>query len=256
MWYLLAGVLGASIGSFITMLVHRLHEGTSIIFGGSQCFHCGKKLTWMELIPLFSFLFLKGTCKKCGKKIPLRYFLIEVVTMILFLAVLYKHAEYPMMPDLFIIRDWIIVVTAVFIFAYDTLYLEVHPGITIGAGVIVGLLYVLKVPFEWKSILFGILLGVSWFLIQYVVSRGRWIGGGDIMIGFFMGASLGFARTILALGIAYVVGASYGIALLALKRKKRKDQIAFGTFLSMGVVVALLWGTPILLWYQGIAGLI
>lgn len=249
MWYVIVGMLGVSIGSFITMLIHRLHEGGSIVSGGSKCPQCNKKLSWIELIPLISFLFLKGKCKNCKKIIPVRYFLIEVVTMILFILALYKHAEYPTMLDLFIIRDWIIIATAVFIFAYDALYMEVHPGVTIGAGVIVGLMYVLHVPFEWKSILWGIVLGVGWFLVQYIVSKGRWIGAGDIMIGFFMGAALGLSHTILALGIAYIVGASYAIALLALKKKSRKDQIPFGTFLMVGTLAALWWADGILGWY-------
>ena len=256
MWYIWTALLGASMGSFVTMLVHRLHEGTSIVFGGSKCFHCNKKLGLRELIPVLSFLLLKGKCKKCGTKIPLRYFLIEVFTIVLFLLALYKHAEYPMMPDIFVIRDWIIITSAVFIFAYDALYMEVHPGVTIGAGVIVGLMYILQVPFEWKSVLFGIVLGVGWFLVQYIVSKGRWIGAGDIMIGFFMGASLGLSHTILALGIAYIVGASYAIALLALKKKNRKDQIPFGTFLMIGTVAALVWGNFMVSWYMNMVRLV
>ncbi|MBP9732326.1 MAG: prepilin peptidase [Candidatus Magasanikbacteria bacterium] len=255
-WYIWAALLGASMGSFVTMLVHRLHEGTSIVFGGSKCFHCHKKLGLLELIPVLSFLLLRGKCKKCGTKIPLRYFLIELVTTILFVLALYKQSEFPMIPNLFIIRDWIIVTAAVFIFAYDALYMEVHPRVTIGAGVLVGLMYILTIPFEWKSILFGIVLGVGWFLFQYVVSKGRWIGAGDIMIGFFMGASLGLSHTILALGIAYVVGASYAIALLILKKKNRKDQIPFGTFLMIGTVFALLWGNSIVMWYLHMVRLI
>ncbi|HRH23490.1 MAG TPA: A24 family peptidase [Candidatus Magasanikbacteria bacterium] len=161
-----------------------------------------------------------------------------------------------MLPDVLVIRDWIIVASAVFIFAYDALYMEVHPGVTIGAGAIVGLMYILKIPFEWKSIVWGALVGIAWFLFQYVVSKGRWIGGGDIMIGFFMGMALGLSHTILALGIAYVVGASYAITLLALKKKHRKDQIPFGTFLMIGTVAAVLWGNPVILWYLKIVMLV
>ncbi len=249
-WYIWSAVLGGCIGSFITLLVHRLYHGTSIVFGGSKCVTCEKKLSGIELIPLLSFLFLKGRCKLCNTKIPLRYFLIELCTAVLFVLVAYKYREYPMFPNVSILRDWIIITAAVFIFAYDAMYMEVHPQVTIGAAVIIGMINLIYTPFEWKTIVCGIALGMGWFIAQYVVSKGRWIGGGDIMIGFFMGVSLGFGPTLLALGIAYAVGASYAVALLALKKKNKKDQIAFGTFLMIGTVSAVLWGSAILMWFH------
>ncbi len=249
-WYMLAGVGGASIGSFITMLVYRLREKKSIVFGRSSCTHCKKNLAWFELIPIISFVCVRGVCRSCEKKIPLRYLLIELATTVLFVLTLYTHLTYSSLPELYIIRDWIIVSAAVFIFTYDALYLEVHPGVTIGAGVVVGVLYLIGVPSEWKTLVYGIIVGVGWFTFQYVVSKGAWIGGGDSMIGFFMGASLGLSKTILALGIAYIVGASYALSLLLLKKKNRKDQIAFGTFLMIGTIIALLWGQPLVEWYR------
>ncbi len=149
-----------------------------------------------------------------------------------------------------LIRDVVVVSVLVFIFAYDAMYMEVHPGVTISAGVIVGTLSWLNAPYEWGSIVGGIAVGVAWFLVQFIISKGRWVGEGDIMIGFLMGAALGLWKTVAALGIAYVVGASYGIALLVTKKKHRKDEIAFGTFLAIGSVIALFFGEKLIGWFS------
>lgn len=249
-YYIGAGCVGAIIGSVITMLAHRLRTGDSIVYGRSKCTACGHQLRWFELIPIISFVLLRGACGACRAKIPVRYVLIETAMVVLFLLVWHRFVSLPDMSILIVIRDAIVVSALVFIFSYDAMYMEVHPGITIGAGVLAGLLSWLNAPYDWGSIVSGIILGVSWFLIQFILSKGRWIGGGDIMIGFLMGATLGLWKTVVALGIAYVVGASYGSALLVTKKKGRKDEIAFGTFLAIGTVIALFWGGTIIGWYR------
>lgn len=254
-WYILVGAFGASIGSFITMLLYRMHTHTPFASDRSRCTGCGKTLHWFELIPIISFLFLKWRCRKCKKKIPIRYLVIEVMTTILYLYTWYNFVNTDNQSVLLLIRDWIVIFVAVFTFFYDFLYLEVSLPITIGGGIAAATLYIAYDMYEWQSIAAGIVLGVGWFGLQYVVSRGRWIGGGDIMIGFFIGATLGLGKTILALGCAYVLGGSYGLMLLVTKKKARKDQIAFGTFLAASTLAALWWGNDILLWYTRILGL-
>ncbi len=250
-YYISIGCLGAIIGSFITMLVYRLHAGESIVHGRSHCTKCGHQLRWFELIPVISFSLLQGKCYQCKTKIPVRYLLIELAMIALYLGVMYRFMVQPEISSIALIRDLVTVSSLVFVFAYDAMYMEVHPGVTVGAGVIVGTLSWLNVPLGWGSIVGGIALGTGWFSVQFIFSKGRWVGGGDIMIGFLMGAALGLWKTVAALGIAYVVGASYGITLLATKKKHRKDEIAFGTFLAIGTVIALFWGDGLIEWFSG-----
>lgn len=251
-WYGLVSLFGASMGSFITMLVYRMHKKVPIGTSRSRCPECTHALKWFELIPLLSFLFLKGTCGNCHKKIPVRYFLIEFATTVLYLYAWYSyiHSSHPSVVVL--LRDWLVIFVAVFTFAYDILYLEVSMGITIGGGILVAILSLIYLGSDWMSVFGGIFVGVGWFGTQYVISHGRWIGGGDIMIGFFMGASLGLWKTIVALGCAYIIGGSWGLALLLSRRKQRKDQIAFGTFLTIGTLIALWWGSEIVAWYGSV----
>ncbi len=254
-WYIYVGVLGGSLGSCITMLVHRMHQNLPLLNDRSRCPACNRVLQWFELIPVMSFLFLQGKCRKCKHIIPARYILIEVVSTVLFIFA-WNHAVHSgIFSWLALIRDWVIIFVSVFTFAYDALYMEVSPNITLGGGIIIAALTVCcSTPGEWKSLVLGMLVGIAWFGIQFIISKGKWIGGGDIFIGFFMGASLGFGKLIVGLGIAYVIGACVGISLLALGKKERHDQIAFGTFLTIGTLAALWWGDAILSWYGYILG--
>lgn len=248
--YILTGLFGASIGSFVTMLVYRMPENKVIGHSRSYCPNCKHELQYFELIPIVSFLFLRGRCRYCHSKISIQYLLIEIAIMVLYMYAWLNFIHSGNHSVFILIRDWLVVFVMVFTFAYDLLYLEVSPVITIGGGIIAAVLYLWGVPHEWISILIGILIGVLWFGAQYVVSKGRWIGGGDSMIGFCMGAALGFPNIIAALGIAYVLGAAWALMLMIIWKKNRKDQIAFGTFLSIGTLMVLWWGDSIISWYQ------
>ena len=99
---------------------------------------------------------------------------------------------------------------------------------------------------------FGALIAGGFFAAQYVVSRGTWIGGGDIRLGVLMGLLLGWERTLFALFVAYVGGAFISVLILAAKKGDRKTQLPFGAFLAPATIVALLWGMPVIEWYVGL----
>jgi prepilin signal peptidase PulO-like enzyme (type II secretory pathway) len=91
--------------------------------------------------------------------------------------------------------------------------------------------------------------GGGFFLCQYLFSKGKWIGGGDVKMGFLMGLILGVRGLLVALFFSYVLGALFGLGLIAAHRKTMKSQIPFGTFLAVGTIIALFWVEPILRWY-------
>ena len=105
-----------------------------------------------------------------------------------------------------------------------------------------------------QSILIGAVVGGGFFAIQYALSRGRWIGGGDIRLGIMMGAWLGWPGIITGLGISYVLGAFVAILLLVLKKKKWAGEIPFGPYLAVGTVVAMIVGEKLVRWYLRIIG--
>jgi prepilin signal peptidase PulO-like enzyme (type II secretory pathway) len=100
----------------------------------------------------------------------------------------------------------------------------------------------------------GVLVGMAFFALQYLVSRGTWIGKGDIRIGALMGAILGWKILIIALAISYFFGGGIALYLILTHRKTRKDSIPFGPFLVVGTFIAMIWGERILEWYLGLIG--
>jgi prepilin signal peptidase PulO-like enzyme (type II secretory pathway) len=109
--------------------------------------------------------------------------------------------------------------------------------------------------FAWQDLLISALIGGGFFLVQFVISQGRWIGGGDIRLGFLMGLALGWPQIIAALMLAYSLGAFVGVVLIIFSRKKWDSQIPFGVFLTTATIIILFWGDFLVQWYWGLVGL-
>jgi prepilin signal peptidase PulO-like enzyme (type II secretory pathway) len=204
---------------------------------------------WYDNIPVFSFILLKGKCRNCGQKISWQYPIVELVTGLLFLVPT-LFVSYPSQEILIkMIVQWFIIIDLILIFLYDFKYQEIWDRFTL---IPAGLIFVANLFFywqNWSSMLIGVLIGAGFFLLQYLVSKGKWIGGGDIRLGVLMGVILGWQNTILALFISYLVGAIVGIGLIIAKKKNRDSAVPFGTFLVIGTFVAMFWGERIVLWY-------
>lgn len=236
------------IGSFIACAVWRIRMKLSFLWTRSCCPECKKQLAWYDNIPLVSFLWLKGRCRYCRKNISWQYFWIELASALLFLLAAHLHQiHHGVTPEF--VRDSIILFLLLFTFVYDLLYQEILDEVTLYPAVI---LFVLSLVFDWKSVeslLFGMLAGAGFFLLQYVLSKGRWIGGGDIRLGAFMGVILGWPLILVALLLAYVGGAIISLGLIAFNKKKMKSQVPFGTFLTIATVAAIFWGDSLVSWY-------
>lgn len=144
-----------------------------------------------------------------------------------------------------LVRDWAILVFLAAVFIYDALYGEIPDLYTVFPSVILAPLSLISGWHTASSLALGAAVGGGFFLLQHFVSRGRWVGGGDIRLGVFMGVILGWPRVALALFLAYVLGAAASVALIALKRKTIRDTAAFGTYLALATVIAMLWGEKI-----------
>lgn len=243
-------IFGTIIGSFLNVVIFRLHRKCSIL-GRSLCFFCQKFIRWYDNIPLFSFLNLRGKCRFCRRKISWQYPLVEVTTGILFLLFYWKYVALGLGQNLFyLFRDLVFVSILMIIFVYDLRWYLILDIITIPAAIFAFLIN-LYLGLSWWSLLLGALIGGGFFLAQFLISSGRWIGGGDIRLGVLLGAMLGWQLLLLALFLAYAVGSIIGLSLIIAGQKKFSSRVPFGTFLSSATMATLLWGSLLLRWYLG-----
>lgn len=257
MLFLITAFAGLAVGSFLNVVIGRLRSGERGWRSRSRCPDCHAVLRPFDLVPLFSFLLLRGRCRSCKKLISWQYPLVEFSTMALFLTAAFLRA--PMidsaMPMTFLplLRDAAFISFLTIVFVVDLRDMVVFDSVTLPAAGI-AFLANLALGFDPISLLLAAAIGAGFFLLQYVVSRGRWIGGGDIRIGAMMGMMLGFPLIILALFAAYIVGALVALGLMAAGKAKWTGQMAFGTFLSVATVLALFFGQDAMNWYAVLLG--
>jgi len=249
-YYIITVLFGLAVGSFLNAYIWRLKNERTIWRDRSICPKCQHRLAWQDLIPVLSFLLLRGKCRYCKKKISWQYPVVELMTAALFCLILFHHLQNGV--DWFLLaRDWFFTSVLLVIFVYDLKWGYILDRVSLPAVVIAFSANIL-LGFSWINLLVAAALGSGFFLIQYWISRGKWIGGGDIRMGALMGVMLGWPNTIVALFLSYVIGSVIAVYLLLLNRKKMQSTIAMGTFLAIGTFITLLWGSRILDWYLAI----
>lgn len=241
---LLATTLGALLGSFTTMLITRLHFDQKGIFTGrSQCPSCGNKLNFWNLVPIFSWCFQGGKCQSCKTKISIFYPLTELTFAICFyLFASHFYETWHLFPVL-----GITFITLVFFF-YDVRFFEVddrlaYPAILLVAG------YAFFRDLPWADFMIGGVLGYLFYAFQYYVSKGKWVGAGDMRLGTFMGLCLGWKLLFPALFLAYIIGTLFVLPLLIMKKANGKTAMPMGAFLMPALLVFLYEGNTILTWF-------
>lgn len=254
LYYFLIYMFGLALGSFMNSWVWRTRENLRISTTRSICPHCRIKLAWYDNIPVISFVVLRAKCRKCEAKISWQYPIVEFFTGIAFVAVAGLHNIGFASPQITgeLVRDLLIIFFLTFIFIYDLKFQEIYNFSTILPGIV---LFFLSLGFGWRtwqSMVLGIMFGAGFFLFLYIISKGRWIGGGDISLGFFMGVILGWPCILIAFLISYITGAVVSLLLISMKKKTMKSEIAFGTFLVFGTVIAMFWCEQITHWYFGL----
>ncbi len=249
-FYFIIFFLGLALGSFLNSWIWRAHENFKIVNGRSMCPACRRQLTWYENIPVLSYLVLWGKCRTCKAAIPKHFSFVEFGTALIFVLVAWKNLNSGAVEPALFLRDFTFVSLLIVIFIYDYLYQEILPQV-IWFGALAGLFFNIFLGHSLLSMLIGALIAGGFFFLQYVISSGKWIGGGDVRLGVMMGIWLGWPVTLVALFIAYVVGAFVGLLLLASRKKHLSSAIPFGTYLALGTFVAMLWGERILQWYIG-----
>lgn len=227
--------LGLTLGSFLSVVIYRMHaRKKGMLWGRSACPRCAHVLRATELVPLLSYLWQAGRCRHCGQSIGWHYPVLELSTGLMFMAM----AGSGLTPlPLYLFYGLILL----FIFFYDLLYMEIPdevmlPSIAIAlAGAAYG-----TIPLG--DALMGSVLVSGFFLLQILLSKGKWLGGGDLRIGAFLGLILGWQASLVALFVSYLVGSVISVTLLVTGRLTRKSQVPFGPFLVIGTLTALFYG--------------
>jgi prepilin signal peptidase PulO-like enzyme (type II secretory pathway) len=256
-------IFGASIGSFLNVVILRLPDGKTLN-GFSHCPNCNHRLGFFDLFPILSFVFLLGKCRYCKKTISRRYFYIELITALLTLITYLIFPFYNFYTLIYFLRALLVLYVLISVFIIDYEHFIILDNIILFGSVSVAVCsfvldLVSSTMFTWRSsLIVGLLSGLGlaiFFYIQYLLSKGRWIGLGDVKFALFLGLATPFPFIIATILLAYFIGAFTGIVLIVGKGAKLKSELPFGTFLSVACLLALYYGYPLMQWYFRMIGL-
>ena len=235
------GLYGIIIGSFVNVLILRIPIKESVALTRSHCMTCGHVLSWSELVPLFSYLFLGGKCRHCKTHISAQYPIVEALNGILY-VILYLACGISIECILYCL-------CASALLALSVIDWRTHE-IPIGFNIFILLLGLIRLVTDignWSQYVIG-LFAVSGFLfLLFLITKGRGIGGGDIKLMAATGLLLGWQLNIIAFLLGCVIGSIIHLSIMAIKKAGR--ELAFGPYLSAGVFVAMIWGEQLVSWY-------
>lgn len=242
-WFFL---LGSAVGSFLNVVIYRLPRRESIVFPPSHCPSCGHNLSSKDLIPILSYVLLKGRCRYCGSKISPRYLLVELISSSYFALIFYFF-------DFSFITFKLLIFFSLLlpVFFIDLEHMIIPDVISI-PGTIAGLTLSLFNGDLKQSVLGSVFYGGILLLIYLsalIILKEEGMGQGDIKLGFMLGSFLGFKLSILSLFLSYFIGGLFSIALMGIKRRDLKSAIPFGPFLILGSFTSLFLGDTILRFY-------
>jgi leader peptidase (prepilin peptidase)/N-methyltransferase len=274
--FIVTGVFGAIIGSFLNVVIHRLPQEESIVFPNSRCPTCSAEIAWYDNVPVLSYLVHRGKCRACKAGISFRYPTVELLTALLYLAVTWRDGLTLALPFDLVFASALIAL--IFIDAEHMLLPNAitYPGLifVLVARVVVplvtgtahfddlepltrGMLHGMPL---WAASLIGAIIGGligggSLWLMGWTWEKLRGIeamGLGDVKMMFMIGAYLGWRLTILTIFLGVLSGSLIGIALMARQGKRNMQMLLpFGVFLGIGAIAALLVGSQIVEWYAG-----
>lgn len=234
---------GAAVGSFLNVLVIRTHEGRSAVRGRSACPACGRPIPWYDLLPIVSFIVLGGRCRFCHARLSGQYLLGELLTAAVFTAV-FMRFPWPWL----MLVGWIAAAALVAIALYDGQWSLIPDEYTLALALSAAA-FVLLAHQSLIASLIGLAAGAAFFGAQFLFSRGRWVGSGDIMLGAALGLLLGWPRLLVALFVAYMIGGIIASVLLLTHRRRSGQTLPFGPYLALGAFVGWLWGPELITWY-------
>lgn len=233
---------GIVIGSFLNVLIYRIPLKENIATQRSHCMSCGYQLKWYDLVPLVSYIMLRGRCRKCKKKISIQYPLVELANGLGYVLIV-SGTGLNLLSILFCLCFSILIVISVIdIRTYE---------IPFSLNVAIGILGIIRCIIDYDNLLNYIIgfFAVSVpLLLLAILTKGRGMGGGDIKLMAAAGLLLGWKNIILALALGSIAGSIIHIALMRIKKSEERV-LAFGPYLSIGIFIAMLYGDQLISWY-------
>ncbi len=246
--YVVVGLFGAMIGSFLNVCIHRLPRQESIIWPSSRCPACSGRIAPYDNIPIVSFLLLRGRCRACRAPIPFRYPLVEAANGLGYLLIVQQFG--PGWPA----AAYALFFSALLVVTFIDFDHQIIPDRITLPGIPLGVLCAATVlPTGLLNSVLGLLLGggLLWFMAwisPYLFGK-EGMGGGDIKLLSMVGAFLGWEPVLLTVMVGASVGAVTGLFLIALKWLRRDQYLPFGPFLALGAVVAMFFFNDLKAWY-------
>ena len=240
--YAIFTVAGLIIGSFLNVVVHRLPKKISIAMPSSFCPNCNTRIKAFDNIPLLSYLILRGHCRYCKSKIPIRYPLIETLTAVLFVLNFYYFGAS------LACLSGILLCMALIVASFIDLEIRLIPNVIVLPGTLIGFLVnIIRNPLKWWiPLTYSAGAFLFMFIINLIYPKG--MGMGDVKLSMMASAFLS-EKIIPGLFLGFLIGSLAGTILILLKKKKFKQCIAFGPFISIGCIAALFYGDKIISWY-------
>ncbi len=247
-------IVGLIFGSFYNVCIYRLPLNQSVIYPPSHCTSCNNRLQAIDLIPVFSFLLLKGRCRHCGEKISIEYMLIELFTGFMFALGYIKFGL-----TLYLLV-YICLISLLIVITFIDLQHQIIPDSALIVALALGLIFTItNISTSFKEAILGMILGGGFFLAVAVLSqlilKKDGLGGGDIKLMGVIGLYLGWRLTVLSILLSIYSGGILGLILILTGIKKRGDYIPFGPFIAIGTAITMFFGNEIINWYvKGILG--
>lgn len=239
-------LFGLIIGSFLNVCIFRIQKEESIVFPASHCGSCNTKLKGKDLVPIVSFLTLKGKCRYCDDKVPIQYPLVEVATGILFIIV---YLKFGLSIDFFKFVTLTSVLLVIGIIDYKTQYVYSSVIIT---GIAFGIIFLIITLITGERLnLTNSIIGafIPSLILAIIVWTTDGMGWGDVEIIFMIGIFLGLKLNLLNLFISIILGGVYAIYLIIFKKRNGKESIAFGPYIVAATFITFICGNQILDWY-------
>lgn len=246
-------VLGLAVGSFLNVVIHRVPKHESVVRPPSRCPSCGHDIRPRDNIPVLSWLLLRGRCRDCGTRIAGRYPAVEVATGVLFAAAAARFGADWALPAFAVFFAVLLAVAVIDLDLFIIPNRIVYPAL-LAAVPLLAIPAVIDGDLDRlaRAAAGGLLAWIGLLVIHLISPRG--MGFGDVRLAAVIGVYTGWIslmHVLLAIFLGFASASVVGIALLATRRKGRKDPVPFGPFLALGAVAAVLFGGPILDWWLG-----
>lgn len=271
-WRVLIFLLGTTVGSFLNCVIYRTERDESFLKGRSYCPRCRHLLEWKDLVPVASFLFLRGRCRHCSQKISWQYPLVEISTGLIFLlifnfqlSILNQFSIIQFSNLIHLLFLFYIASAPIVIFVYDLKHYLIPDKILFPAIAIAFSYRLFENLSHWILIdnwslkienfyhivgfSFAALIASGFFLAIFLISRGKWMGFGDVKLAILLGLILGFPDILIGLFLSFFFGAIIGLGLVAFGGKHIKSEVPFAPFLIAGTFAAMFFGEEIVKWY-------